>query len=148
MKNHIFFGLILFIFSCNKTPCECDFIDIHYIECKIVNQQGQNFIFGPSALYKIDSIQVLKEYNNLNINNASVRKGLIDSTGLRFDFYVRETKSYIYYNKQTPEDSVEIKWLTKTGKCCGGPEEYYTVDSVKFNNVFIKPVNGVYTFVK
>jgi hypothetical protein len=114
----------------------------------MVNQQGQNLIFGSSALYKIDSVLILNEHNNFNINNASVRKGLLDSTALRFDFHTAAVKSYIFYNQQTLEDSVEIKWLTKTGKCCEASQEYYTVDSVKFNNVFVKSVNGIYTFVK
>lgn len=149
MKNYFYLllGLIL-ISSCNKPPCECDYIAIDFIECKIVNQQGQNLIFGPSALYKIDSVQILNDYNNFNINNASVRKGLIDSTALRFDFHIAAVRSYIFYNHQSAEDSVEVKWLTKTGKCCGASQEYYTIDSVKFNNIFIKPINGIYTFVK
>ena len=41
-----------------------------------------------------------------------------------------------------------IKWLFKKGKCCDAEQEYYTVDSVKFNGVLIKPENGVYQLVK
>ncbi len=139
---------MLNIFSCNKEPCECDFIEINYIEVKFINQQGQNLFFGTASLYNIDSLRILKEENNFNINNASVRKGFIDSTNLAFNFYVHEEKSYIYYNSHTKTDSLQIKWLMKTGKCCGSSQNYYVVDSVKFNNVFVKPVNGVCTFVK
>ena len=104
--------------------------------------------FNLASLYKMDSIKVLKEKNNPNVNNASVNKGAIDSTNLKFDFYVTEEKSYIYYNQQSSLDSIEIKWLVKKGKCCDAEQEYYTVDSVKFNGVLIKPENGVYQLVK
>ena len=133
--------------SCIKPPCVCDFAAHQFIEIKFINQQGQNLIFGPAALYQIDSIQVLKKENNFNINNASVRKGIIDSNNVEFDFYVAAGKNYIYY-KQTQQDSLEIKWIVKTDKCCGNNQEYNFIDSVKFNNVYIKDVNGVYTFVK
>ena len=134
--------------SCNKPPCKCDFVPHQFIEVKFINQQEQNLIFGPTALYRIDSIQVLKEKNSFNINNASLRKGFLDSNNVEFDFYIPAGKSYIYYNQQTKQDSLEIKWSTKTGKCCENLQEYAVVDSVKFNNVFIKPVNAVYYFVK
>jgi hypothetical protein len=140
--------LILNIISCNKPPCECDFIPRQYIEIKFINQQDQNLIFGPGALYRIDSIRVLKQKNNFNINNSSVRKGVIDSNNVEFDFYMPAGISYIYYDQQTLQDSLEIKWLTKSGKCCGNLQDYYVVDSVKFDNVFINPINGVYYFVK
>lgn len=65
-----------------------------------------------------------------------------------FDFYVPANKSYLYYNQQTQQDSIEIKWLTKTGKCCGSKQSYNIIDSVKFDNVFINPINGLYYFVK
>lgn len=133
--------------SCIKPPCECDFGDEQFIEIKLVNQQGQNLLFGPLALYQIDSIQVLQEKNNFNISNASVRRGLIDSNNVRFDFHMPAVKSYIYY-KQIQEDSLEIKWIVKTGKCCRTSQEYNFIDSVKFNNTTIKPLNGVYTLVK
>jgi hypothetical protein len=141
----IFFCIL--IASCNKPPCECD-IPSYPIEIKFVNQQGQNLMFGSFALYRIDSLQISKQYNNNDINNASVSKGLTDSTVVRLDFYVPETKSYIYYNDHTPQDSLEIKWLIKKGKCCGNVEEYKVFDSVKFNAVLIKPINGQYYFVK
>jgi hypothetical protein len=118
------------------------------LEIKIINQQGQNLLSGSNALYNADNLQILKQPDNLNINNASIRNGLIDTTAVRLDFYVEETKSYIYYNNQTPADSIEIKWLSKTGKCCGAVQRYEDIDSVKFNNAFISPVNGVYHFVK
>ncbi len=133
--------------SCIKPPCECDFVAEQFIEIKIVNQQGQNLVFGRFGIYQIDSIQVLQEKNNFNISNASVRRGLIDSNNVRFDFYIPAAKSYIYY-KQNQQDSLEIKWIVKTGKCCGGSQEYNFIDSVKFNNTYIKPLNGSYTFVK
>ena len=114
---------------------------------KIVNNQGQNLIFGASALYNADSIRILEQKNNLSITNAFVTKQVADST-LIFDFYKILRKSYIYYNQQTPRDSLEIKWITKIRECCGEKNPYYEVDSVIFNNAFIKPVNGVCTFVK
>jgi hypothetical protein len=153
MKHHQLFKIlaIYFLFnliSCTKPPCKCDFTPAQFIEVKIVNDQGENLIFGPASLYKIDSIKVLKQKNNPNVNNASVNKGAIDSTNLRLDFYMPEEKSYIYYNQQSLPDSIEIKWLNKIGKCCDAEQEYYTVDSVKFNGVLIKPENGVYQLVK
>jgi hypothetical protein len=140
--------IILTGISCDKEPCNCDFVARQVTEIKFINQQGQNLIFGATALYHIDSIQVLNQKNNFKINNASVRKGVIDSNNVEFDFYVPAEKNYLYYNQQTQLDSLEIKWLTKTGKCCGNLQEYAVVDSVKFNNVSVKPLNGVYYFVK
>jgi hypothetical protein len=142
---------IYFLFnliSCGKPPCKCDFTPVQFIEVAIVNDQGENLIFGPASLYKMDSIKVLKQKNNFDVNNSSVNKGAIDSTNLRLDFYQPEEKSYIYYNQQSSLDSIEIKWLFKKGKCCDAEQEYYTVDSVKFNGVLIKPENGVYQLVK
>ena len=134
--------------SCNKPPCECDFITADFIELKVLNHQGQNLLFGSSALYLSDSIQILKEKNNLTVNNASVHKGLIDSTAIQLNFYVPEAKSYIYYNHLTQQDSIEIKWLIKKGKCCGNTQEYRVVDSVKFDTVLVKPIDGIYYFVQ
>ena len=153
MKHYQVFKIlaIYFLFSfisCAKPPCKCDFTPAQFIEVTIVNHQGENLIFGPASLYQMDSIKILKEKNNPNVNNASVNKGTIDSTNLRLDFYVPEEKSYVYYNQQSSLDSIEIKWLAKTGKCCDTEQEYYTVDSVKFNGVLIKPENGVYQLVK
>src|ERR1035437_4038135 len=102
--------IILSGISCKKPPCECDFFPNQSIEIKFINQQEQNLIFGPTALYRIDSIQVLKQKNNFNINNASVRKGFIDSNNVEFDFHIPSEKSYIYYTQQTQQDSLEIKW--------------------------------------
>lgn len=151
-NNTTFKILIAFVvfccFHCNKPPCPCNFNPMQNIEVKFINQQNQNLIFGPNSIYEIDSIQVLEKKDSFNINNASVRKGLLDSNNVEFDFYVPTGKSYLYYNQQTELDSVEIKWLTKSGKCCGNPQQYNVVDSVKFNNAFIKPVNGIYYFVK
>jgi len=134
--------------SCNKPPCKCDFVPRQFIEIKFINQQEQNLIFGPAALYQIDSIRVLKQKDNFTINNSSVRKGFIDSNDVRFDFYIPAEKSYIYYSQQTQQDSLEIKWITATGKCCGNPEKYTVVDSVKFNDKFVEPRNEVYYFTK
>ena len=134
--------------SCNKPPCECDFIHADFIEFKVLNHQGQNLLFGPFALYLTDSIQILKEKNNLTVNNASVSKGLTDSTAIQLNFYVPEVKSYIYYNHLTPQDSIEVKWLIKKGKCCGNIQEYRVIDSVKFNTMLIKPIDGIYYFVQ
>jgi len=141
--------LVLSSISCNKPPYICDAYPGQSIEIKFINQQGQNLIFGLTAQYRIDSIRFLSQKNNFNILNASSQKGFIDSNNIIFHFYTPESKSYIYYNQQTPLDSLEIKWVVKTTKCeRGGSLEYNSMDSVKFNNVFIKPVNGVYTFVK
>ena len=136
--------------SCSKPPCACDFDSgsNQSIEIKFINQQEQNLISGSAALYRIDSIRVLNKKNNFNINNASVRKGFIDSNNVRLDFYILTKKSYIYYNQQTQQDSLEIKWLAKTGKCRGSVQKYNVPDSVRFNNALIKPVNGIYFFVK
>lgn len=140
--------LIPVIISCTKPICKCDFIPVNFIEFKLINKQGQNLLFGPSALYHTDSVQILKEKNNIYINNASVRKGLTDSTAMQLNFYVPEAKSYIYYNYHTPQDSIEIKWVIKKGKCCGNLQEYRVIDSVKFNTVLIKPIDGLYYFVQ
>jgi hypothetical protein len=152
--KYIFLYLLLIIYflqasiSCSKPPCECNFIPADFIEIKIYNQQSQNLIFGPYAIYKSDSIQILKEKGNTSIDNASVQTGITDSTAIRLNFYLHETKNYIYYNDHTPPDSLEVIWLTKKGKCCGNQEEYRVVDSVKFNNMPVKADKGVYYFVK
>ncbi len=153
MKFGLYYNLLLIYFlmnisSCLKPPCKCDVDDGQHLEVKFINQQEQNLVFGPAALYKIDSIQVLRQKNNFDVNNASVRKGVINSDNVRFDFYVPEEKSYIYYSQQASQDSLEIKWLTKKGKCCGESFEYYVVDSLKFNGSPVKPVNKVYSLVK
>ena len=134
--------------SCNKPPCECDIIPADFIEFKVLNHQGQNMLFGSFALYLTDSIQILKEKNNLTVNNASFRKGIIDSTAIQLNFYVPEAKSYIYYNHLIPQDSIEVKWLIKKVKCCGNTQEYKAIDSVKFNTELIKPIDGIYYFVQ
>lgn len=122
-------------FSCTKPPCECDFIPHQYIEVKFLNSEGQNLIFGPDAVFAKDGLHILDQKDNFDINNASIQKGLNYSSSLQLSFYIPSEKNYIYYNQQTPEDSLEIKWVTKTGKCCGNPQEYTIVDSVKFRNV-------------
>lgn len=121
---------------------------MQYIELKLVNQQGQNLIFGDTAIYALDSIQILKNYNNFSINNASVRRSFNDSFSLRLDFYVPEPKSFIYYNQQAKTDTLEINWSEKTGKCCNAPFTYYSINGVKFNGLLIQPKNGIYYFVK
>jgi hypothetical protein len=138
--------IMLTCVSC-KQPCICDVAPGQSIEIKFINQQKENLIFGPTALYQIDSMQVLAR-TNFNTNNASIRKGAIDSNNVKFYFYIPAEKSYIYYNQQTQQDSIEIKWLTKAGTCCGISQEYVVADSVKFNNVSIRPLNDVYYFVK
>ena len=142
----LFLFLIFNSISCRKF-CNCDPISIKSIVAKIVNQQGQNLVFGPSAVLNPDSIQVLTQKNNLSTINASVGKRLSDST-LEFDFNRPVEKSYIYYNQQSSSDSMQIKWVTKTGKCCGETYQFSDVDSVFFNKVYIKPVNGILIFRK
>jgi hypothetical protein len=121
---------------------------MQYTECKLINQQGQNLIFGPAAIYLLDSIHVLKIDTSLSINNASVRRFLDDSSSLRFDFYVPETRSFIYYKYQAKTDTLDVAWSEKTGKCCGSSISYFVPGQVKFNGLPIQPTNGIYYFVK
>ena len=60
--------------SCSKLPCECDFIPADFIEFKVLNHQGQNLLFGSFALYLTDSIQILKEKNNLTVNGVCKKR--------------------------------------------------------------------------
>ncbi len=147
LRLFILYFTLSFI-SCSKPPCECDFTPVNFIKMKVIDQQGQNLLVGPAALYQVDSLQILNQLFNLDINNASVEKGVTDSTAVLINFYVYETKNYIYYNSQTPEDSIEIKWVRKTGKCCNTPMNYEVVDTVKFNNTLVNPLKGIYYFVK
>lgn len=105
-------------------------------------------VFGSAALYRLDSVRVLKNRGSLYTNNASVRKGLNDTAALRFDFYVTAAKSYIYFNQQTQTDSLEIIWETKTGRCCQHEETYESVGTVRFNGAVVQPQKGTYVFVK
>lgn len=139
--------LILSVTSCLKPPCNCDPLPFKYLKVKIVNQQGQNLLFGTSALYNPDSIKILEQSNNLSVTNAFVSKLISDSTIL-FDFIKPSEKNYIYYNQQTSLDSLQIKWRTKTGKCCGEKYTFYEVDSVKFNTGSMKPINGSFILIK
>ena len=152
MRFKILLVFLIFLFqisSCVKPPYICYDYHCQSIEIKFINQQGQNLIFGPAAQYRLDSIRMLNQINNYNTYNASFQRGFVDSNNIIFHFYTPESKSYIYFNQQTKSDSLEIKWIVKTAKCeRGGSLEYNAVDSVKFNNTFIKPANGVYTFVK
>lgn len=141
--------LILFLLQgCTKWPCTVDFDASTHIEILLTDNQGKNLIFGPQAIYNIDSISILKEKNNHSINNASVRKGLIDTNNVRLDFYIEAEKNYIYFNSNVNTDSLRIVFITKTGKACGHNEEYKSIDSVFYNNKLVKPVNEVYHFVK
>jgi hypothetical protein len=142
--------IILTGISCQscKQPCQCEPVTIPDFECKILNQQGQNLIFGSQALYKVDSLKVLKTRNDFSVHNASVRRSFSDSSNLRFDFYVPEAKSFFYYNQQAKTDSLEINWVERKGKCCGEPYTYYSVAQVKFNGTVIQPQNQVYYFIK
>lgn len=115
-----------------------------FFVAKIVNQQGENLVFGNAALYNPDSIKILKQTNPA-VMNGFVRKNTRDSTLDFFTFIQPFTKSYIYYNSQTPLDSLEIKWLIKSTTYCGN---IYEVDSVKFNNGNFKQAKGTITFVK
>ncbi|MBL0355723.1 MAG: hypothetical protein IPP72_02020 [Chitinophagaceae bacterium] len=91
----------------------------------------------------------MEKKSDLDIHNGSVQSSLADSNAVVISFYYMNiTRGYIYYNMQTPEDSVEIRWVKKNGKCCDKPVEYLVIDSVKFNNTLVNPVNGVLTFVK
>lgn len=148
--SYLFFVLVTAFpnFSCNKLPCTCDFNEVRFIEVKFVNQQGQNLLFGPSPLYQFDSLQILNEKHNLNISNVSVQRSMTDSSAALLFFGKVDAKSFIYYNNSASEDSIEITWIKKTGKCCGGPQDYNFIDSVRINKNVLFPVNGIYTFVK
>ncbi len=141
IRTCILSSVIMSVNSCGKPVCDLP-PEPHFI-AKIVNQQGENLVFGNAPLYNPDSIKVLKQANPAVLNGL-VRKNTRDST---LDFTVRQpiTKSYIYYNSQTPLDSLEIKWLFRSTKYCGN---IYEVDSVKFNNGNFKQANGIFTFVK
>jgi hypothetical protein len=90
---------------------------------------------------------VLQKRNKFNFLHASVGKGLDDSTALRLNFHIPAEKSYLYYNSTTAVDSLEIKWETEQGKCCGERVTYNRIASVKFNNTQVTPL-GKYTFRK
>lgn len=140
--------MVFIFFTCNKPPCYCDFEGRLSINCKITDNLGHDLVKGSFAIYKRDSIQILDKINNFYVNNASVNPGYPDTTLVAFNFHIPATKNYIYYGQASPGDSLEIDWITKTGKCCGGPQDYYAVGSVKFNNQIILPQNGVYYFIK
>ncbi len=154
MKSYPFYKLLALCYlvlnaaSCSKEPCDCDFIQMSSITLKFTNQQGQNLFFGSNAIYQLDSLKVLNQKDNFTIYNASVNKGQADTAAVEFNFYIIASKNYIYYNTQTPVDSVEIKWSNKTGKCCNTETIYRVIDSVKINNIPAMPVNGVITFIK
>lgn len=138
--------IIVLFFSC-RPFCQCEPITMAYFECRIINPQGQNLVFGSQALYKIDSIKVLQKRNDFSVHNASVRKSYKDSANLFFDFYVPQAKSFIYYNQLSASDSLEIRWADKKQKCCGEPFIYHSIEEVKFNGTIVQPQNGVYYLV-
>jgi hypothetical protein len=141
--------IVTSITSCLKPPCQCDPPGpIPYLEFRIVNQQGQNLVFGSSAIFKVDTIQLLKNYNDFSVSNASVNRSYIDSTNLAFNFHVPEAKSFIYYGRQAKTDTLEIDWVHKEGKCCGEPFPYYSPETFKLNDQSLQPRNGVYYIVK
>ncbi len=138
---------ILFL-SCTKPPCFCNFTSIQHLEIKISNRQGQNLVFGPARLFSADSISVLKTNNDLTVHSASVNRSSIDTAALRFDFYVTESRSFLYYDQQTKSDTLDIEWSTKTGECCSSPQTFQTIDGVKLNGVPLQANNNIYVFVK
>ena len=142
----LFLYLTLTIISCLKPPCNCEPIPFPSIRVKIVNQQGQNLLFGANALYNPDSIKVSEQRNNVS-PNAFVYHLISDST-LRINFNKPSEKSYIYYNQQTLQDSLEIQWISKTGRCCGEKYTFYEMETLKFNSASITPVNGILHFIK
>jgi hypothetical protein len=130
------------VISCGKPVCDLP-PNPHFV-AKIVNQQGENLVFGNAALYNPDSIKILKQ-TNPPVMNGFVMKNTPDST-LDFLIFIQPlNKRYIYYNSQTPLDSLEIKWLFRSTRYCGN---IYEVDSVKFNNGNFKQANAIITFVK
>ena len=140
--------LILIFFACNKPPCNCDFVDISSITFKVLNQQDQNLVFGPQRIFSKDSIQFLKGLNNFSIHTASVSRSYYDSSSLTANFYKNDSKTYIYYNQQTPPDSIEVEWEQKQGKCCGSSQSYLTIKSYKLNNASPQIQNGVLLITK
>ncbi|MEJ7822709.1 MAG: hypothetical protein WKF85_10335 [Chitinophagaceae bacterium] len=136
-------SVIMSVISCKKLV-KCDAPPTPHFVAKIVNQQGENLVFGNAALYNPDSIKILKQ-TNPSVMNGFVMKNTRDST-LDFEIFIQPlNKRYIYYNSQTPLDSLEIKWLIRKTRYCGN---IYEVDSVKFNNGNFKQAMGIITFVK
>lgn len=141
--------LLTLSLSCTKPPCEFDFVDINFIAIKVENQQRQNLFSGASAVHNADSIRVLNKINNFDVDNAAVIKSPNESSSVIFSFYKTESvKSYIYYNSQLPQDSIELITTAKIGCCCGNKVDYKDITGVKFNNVTITPTNGRFIFVK
>lgn len=96
--------------SCIKPPCKCEPAPMQYVECKFINQQGQNLVSGPTAVYSMDSIQILKNHNSFSVHNASVTKSYRDPSNLMLDFYLPEDRSFVYYGSQAKTDTLDISW--------------------------------------
>lgn len=134
--------------SCVKWFCQCEPIAIDNFECRIVSPQGRNLVLGAQAIFKLDSLKVLKNRNDLSVQNAEVSSSYGDTANLQFHFRRPETKSYIYYNQQTGSDSLEIEWVDKQGKCCGDAYTYSSIRQVKFNGAVVQPQGKVYYLIK
>ena len=134
--------------ACTKPPCQCDFIPVNHLDIRIVNGQGRNLVFGPSRLFSADSIGILNINNDPKVHNASVRRSPADTAALRLNFYVPAERSFIYYNQQTITDTLDVVWTTKTGRCCGGPQTYQTIESIKLNSAPLQVQSGSYLIIK
>lgn len=154
MNIKIFYSLILVSLlilsqSCLKKQCLCALVYTDSISVKFVNSQGQSLFAGFGAIYSADSLKILNTKNNLDLYNGEVLKDPTDSAILNIRFYPRDNpKNYIYYNIQTPQDSIELITVAKTADCCGTKTIYKEIIGVKFNNVNIRPVNGKFIFVR
>jgi hypothetical protein len=134
--------------ACDKPPCECNFLPAHHIDIRVLDAQGRNLVFGPARRFSADSIGILKTAKDLTIHNASVNRSPDDSASLRLNFYIPAERSFLYYNQQAATDTLDVAWTTKTGRCCGGPQTYQTIESVRFNNISLPLQNGSYLLVK
>lgn len=144
----LFTSVIITLFTCNKPPCICDFDQRLGIDVKIVDNNGHDLVLGVSSIYKFDSLDILNKLNDFSVSNASVDPAYYHPNSIAFNFHIPAPKSYIYYGQGIQQDSLQITWVTKTGKCCNSSQDYLEVGAVKFNNQVIIPQNGVYYFVK
>lgn len=136
------------IASCIKPPCTCDPISTQTLTSKIVDRQGRNLVFGPASSFSTDSIKVLENAADFSVHNAAVSQGFADTSTLVLHFYVPAQRSYLYFNRQTASDTLEIDWESKAANCCSEPFTYSDLGRVTFNGATVTPQNGIYYLVK
>jgi hypothetical protein len=145
MKYSIIFLVTFSLYSCSKF-CKCDPLPPgDNISIKFLNAAGQNLFFGPSAIYKIDSLQFLIVRNGQLINSSSSVSGSGTDIAVWIDY---APKFYISYSSAASRDSLELKWRPYTAKCCGEKYTAYEITELKFNNTVINKVNNTYTVIK